>query len=337
MKNNMLIEGLELTQCFHQLQAELSTPVIPQGIADAQLLQKNNQVAQLLDVDIDVINSPAFLDVFSGNAVLTNSSPIACAYAGHQLGNFNPFLGDGRSVLLGEIKSSTGYWEVGLKGSGKTAYSFSADGRASIDECLHEDLISERLAQLDIPTSRSLCVIKGSEKVYRSGFKTAAILARIAPSFVRFGSFEYCFFKKDTQALKALADFVIDRHFADCLSTKDDNNYAKFFHHVVEKTAVLIASWQNAGFVHGMMNTDNQSIVGITLDLGESVFIDPQDDRFVASTSDEHGRYAFGQQPIIGLWNCNVLARALSPLISSNDLKLGLSVYERTYLDRLQS
>lgn len=336
MKKNKLIDGLVLTQYFHQLHAELSSPVIPQGIAHAQLLQKNNQVAQLLGLNAEVVDSQAFLDVFSGNALLANSSPVACAYAGHQLGNFNPFLGDGRSVLLGEISSPAGNWDVGLKGSGKTAYTFSADGRASIDECLHEDMVSERLAQLDVPTTRSLCVIKGSEKVYRSGFKAVAILARIAPSFVRFGSFEYCYFKKDTNALKVLADYVIEQHFADCLGANDDNNYAQFFYQVVEKTAALIASWQNVGFVHGMMNTDNQSIVGITLDLGESVFIDNQDDDFVASASDEHGRYAYGQQPVIGLWNCNVLARALSPLISSNDLKRGLSIYERTYLDHLK-
>lgn len=336
MQKNRRIEGLVLTQRFHQLQAELSSPALPQGIAHAQLLQKNDQVAQLLGLDARVLDSQEFLEVFSGNALLTDSHPIACAYAGHQLGNFNPFLGDGRSVLLGEIQSPSGYWDVGLKGAGKTAYAFSADGRATIDECLHEDTVSERLAQLGIPTTRTLCVIRGSQKVYRSGFKAIAVLARVAPSFVRFGSFEYCYFKKDTHALKVLADYVIGRHFSDCSSANDDNNYAQFFYQVVENTAMLIASWQNAGFVHGMMNTDNQSIVGITLDLGESVFIDNKDDSFVASATDEHGRYAFGQQPLIGLWNCNVLARALSPLISSKNLKHALSNYEKTYLEHLK-
>lgn len=333
MKNNTSIDNLVLTQRFHQLNAELSSPVTPQGISHAQLLKRNMQVAELIGLDSSVFDSPSFLDVFSGNKILANSNPIAQAYAGHQFGNFNPFLGDGRSVLLGEITTSNGYWDVGLKGAGKTPYTFSSDGRASVDECLHEHRIGERLARQGVPTTRNLCVVKGSEKVYRSGFKSVAMLARVAPSFVRFGSFEYCYFKKDHSALKVLADYVIERHFLDCLGENGKNNYAQFFYQVVAKTAVLIAHWQNAGFVHGMMNTDNQSIIGVTLDLGESMFIDNRDESFIASPSDEHGRYAFGQQPIIGLWNCNVLARALSPLISSNDLKRALSIYERTYLD----
>jgi uncharacterized protein YdiU (UPF0061 family) len=336
MKNNLEIDNLAMTSSLHNLNADLSSPGIPQGISKAQLLKKNNQVAELIGLRADVFDSQSFLDVFSGNALLKDSNPVACAYAGHQFGNFNPFLGDGRSLLLGEIASSNGYWDIGLKGAGKTPYTFSSDGRASIDECLHEYSISERLEKLSVPTTRSLCVIEGSDKVYRSGFKSVAMLTRVAPSFIRFGSFEYCYFKKDHSALKALADYVIERHFLNCIDESGDNNYAKFFYQVVEKTAALIADWQNIGFVHGMMNTDNQSIVGITLDLGESTFIDSKDDNFVASASDEHGRYAFGQQPVIGLWNCNVLARALSPLISANDLKKALSIYEQRYLDHVQ-
>lgn len=337
MKNNTSIDGLVFTQCFHQMKADLSSSATPQGISNAQLLKKNMQVAQLIGLSDSVFDSPSFLDVFSGNAVLANSTPIAQAYAGHQFGHFNPFLGDGRSVLLGEIKALSGYWDIGLKGAGKTTYTFSSDGRASVDECLHEYTIGERLASLDVPTTRSLCVVKGREQVYRSGFKPVAMLARVAPSFVRFGSFEYCYFKKDYSALKILADYVIERHFFDCIGASGENNYAQFFYQVVKKTAALIAHWQNVGFVHGMMNTDNQSILGVTLDLGESMFIDNRDDDFVASRSDEHGRYAYGQQPVIGLWNCNVLARALSPLISSNDLKSALSNYESIYLDHLHA
>ncbi len=325
-----------MTQCFSQLGAGLSSPAIPQGISQAQLLKTNSQVAELIGLGTDVFEAQSFLDVFSGNALLKNSNPVACAYAGHQFGNFNPFLGDGRSLLLGEIAATNGYWDIGLKGAGKTPYTFSSDGRASVDECLHEYSISEQLEALSVPTTRSLCVIKGSETVYRSGFKSVAMLTRVGPSFIRFGSFEYCYFKKDHSVLKALADYVIERYFLNCIGASGDNNYAQFFYQVVEKTAALIAAWQNVGFVHGMMNTDNQSIVGITLDLGESMFIDSRDDNFVASASDEHGRYAFGQQPVIGLWNCNVLARALSPLISTTDLKKALSIYERTYLGRVQ-
>lgn len=335
MKKRIAINNLVLTQHFHELGANLSSPFTPKGISHPQLVKKSHQTAQLLGLSCDVFDSLPFLSVFSGNAVLKKSNPIAQAYAGHQFGNFNPFLGDGRAVLLGEITTNTGRWSIGIKGVGQTPYCFASDGRASIDECLHEFFMSERLASMNVPTMRSLCVVQGRETVYRSGFKSVGMLTRVAPSFIRFGSFEYCYFKKDYNALKVLADYVIEGYFVDCLGENRRHDYVQFFSQVVKNTAALIARWQNVGFVHGMMNTDNQSIHGVTLDLGESMFLDDREKQSAISVDDEHGRYDFNQQPIIGLWNCNVLARALSPLISSKDLKKSLSIYEATYLDCL--
>jgi uncharacterized protein YdiU (UPF0061 family) len=204
-----------------------------------------------------------------------------------------------------------------------------------LPECQHEYDMSERLAILAVPTTRCLCIIEGSEQVYRSRFESVAILTRVTPSHIRFGTFENYYFKKDVDALKILADYVIRRYFPHCLGSDSNgnNDYGQFFQDVVIRTAQLIAHWQQVGFVHGMMNTDNQSIIGVSLDLGESAFTEDFDDNFVASSSDREGRYAFGQQPAIGLWNCNVLARALSPLIAPADLRRALENYEPAFIE----
>jgi uncharacterized protein YdiU (UPF0061 family) len=331
----MLIEKLTLTNQFHDLGNNLSVCSMPEGISCPTLVKFNHASAQLIGLSPDLTRTEKLLGCFSGNHILKGSTPVAQAYAGHQFGKFNPFLGDGRSVILGDLRSQDRIWEIMLKGSGKTPFTFASDGRASLSECLHEYKVSERLVDMGVPTTRCLCIIKGNEQVYRNGYEPVAILTRLAPSHIRFGTFENCYFKKNTKALKLLADFVIRNYFPGCLgdNAKDKVNYAQFFREVVAKTACLIAQWQKSGFVHGMMNTDNQSILGITLDHGESIFIENYDDEFVAACSDEHGRYAFGNQPAVGLWNCNVLARALRPLISSTDLKAALSTYEPTYLN----
>jgi uncharacterized protein YdiU (UPF0061 family) len=258
--------------------------------------------------------------------------PLSTAYAGHQFGKFNPLLGDGRAHLLGEVSTSQGLQEIYLKGSGKTPYARQADGRASLEECLHEYEISEKLAALGIPVTRCLSIIQGDDLVYRHGFKPAAILTRIAPTHIRFGTFELHYFKKDISALQTLADYIIQHYYPNSLLKTQP--YADFFQQVIYKTAKLIAHWQKIGFVHGMMNTDNQSIIGVTLDLGNASFIESLDPLFISSSIDEKGRYAFGQQPIIGLWNCNILGRALSPLILGNDIRQALSQYEEIFLSQ---
>lgn len=329
------LEQLIVESQFHQLGGDFSIPVSPQGISDANLVMQNSAVAEILGLPPCLLNTQAFLDIFSANGCLHNSTPVVQAYAGHQFGTFNPFLGDGRTILLGEVETQNGSWEISLKGAGKTPFTFVSDGRASLSECQHEYDISERLATLGVPSTRCLCIIEGSEKVYRTRFESVAILTRVTPSHIRFGTFENHYFKKDIPALKTLADYVIQRYFPHCLGNGNNgnNDYGQFFEDVVIKTAQLIANWQQVGFVHGMMNTDNQSILGVSLDLGESTFIEDFDDNFVASVSDRKGRYAFGQQPAIGLWNCNVLARALSPLITAVDLRSALTQYEPAFLN----
>lgn len=322
---------LTLQQHFHGLGEGFYAEHQPQGLQQPSLTRANPTIAQQLGLDPAECATDDFLQIFSGNALLPNSRPLAQAYAGHQFGNFNPFLGDGRAVLLGEIETATGLLDICLKGAGRTPYARNADGRAGLDECLHEYAITEQLAALDVPTTRCLCVIQGSGLVYRNGFGPEAMLTRIAPSHIRFGTFENYHFQRNTEALRKLADYVIHWHFPHCAEA-GEQHYAAFFQEVVLRTARLIAHWQAVGFVHGVMNTDNQSILGLTLDVGLSGFTPEHDPACVINPADEKGRYAFGQQPVVGLWNCNVLARALSSLIAADDLRSALQIYELEYL-----
>lgn len=316
---------------FHALGETFHAPHQPQGLEQPELVRTNPAVAELLGLDPAEFDTDLFLQVFSGNALLPGMQPVAQAYAGHQFGNFNPFLGDGRSVLLGEVAADNGLWDICLKGAGRTPYARSADGRAGLGECLHEYALSEQLAALGIPTSRVLCVVSGKPLVYRQGFQPAAMLTRVAPTHIRFGTFESCYYRRDHAALRLLADHVMTYYYPECAGT-DEARYARWLQAVVLKTARLVAHWQVAGFTHGVMNTDNQSIVGVTLDLGEASFTPERDPAYVGNREDEKGRYAFGQQPVVGLWNCNVLARALSPLITAQDLRTALEAYEPEYL-----
>jgi uncharacterized protein YdiU (UPF0061 family) len=329
------LDGLIFESQFRQLGDEFSIPVLPVGISKPDLVIQSPNVSEILGLSPSSCSTQPLLDIFSGNASPQSSTPAAQAYAGHQFGKFNPFLGDGRTLLLGTVGTQNDHWEISLKGAGKTPFTFVSDGRAGLTECQHEFDISERLAVLGVPTARCLCIIKGSEQVYRNGFESVSILTRVMPSHIRFGTFERYYFKKDVKALKILTDYVIHQYYPHCLGNKTDenNDYGQFFQEVVIKTAQLIARWQQVGFVHGMMNTDNQSILGVSLDFGESTFTKDFDDNFVASLSDRKGRYAFGQQPTIGLWNCNVLARALSPLIKPADLRRALTNYEPAFID----
>lgn len=314
---------------FHALGSHFYSECAPQGLENPTLVCSSAEVLQCVGLHPDEANTDLFLQVFSGNALLPGMQPLAQDYAGHQFGKFNPFLGDGRALLLGEVATPSGSLDLYLKGSGRTPYARTADGRAGLRECLHEFHTTAQLAALGVPTARCLCVISGSQLVYRGGFEPTAIVTRIAPSHIRFGTFENYYFQRNTAALRQLADHVITHHYPAC-HLAGEARYACFFREVVLKTAQLIAHWQAVGFEHGVMNTDNQSILGITLDVGSGSF----------TPNVTEGRYAFAQQPVIGLWNCNVLARALSPLISAVDLRSGLQTYEPEYLRhyaRLQS
>ena len=303
----------------------------PQPLRNPRVVRFDPDTAALLGLPDAVRDDPGFVDLFSGNRLPTGCRPLALDYAGHQFGRFNPFLGDGRVLILGSLDTPAGRLEISLKGAGATPYARGLDGCAGLSECLNEFESSRRLAALGIPTARCLCVIAGDEQVDRGGFEPAAVLVRAAPSHLRFGTFENCYFQRDTDALRHLADYLIDHHYRDRVPPVIDR-HAALLRAMVEDAARLVARWQAAGFVHGMMNTDNQSVVGITLDLGASAFTETYDDDFVASPADQKGRYAFGEQPVVGLWNCNVLARSLSPLLPPAALREALGIYEPEYL-----
>lgn len=320
---------------FYTLGADFFTPSTPQGLIEPYFVRTNPAFAEELGLNSQLFASAEILQICSGQRLVKGMQPLAQAYAGHQLGKFNPFLGDGRSLLLGGIETTVGYQEWQLKGSGKTAYARHADGLMGLNEALHEYNMSEQLAALGVPTVRCLALAAGKNLVYRQGFQAAAILTRLASSFIRFGHFELYYFERNHSSLQTLTDFVLTHYYAECLNTAKP--YAAFFQTVVKRTAQLIAHWQTVGFVHGMMNTDNQSILGISLDLGESAFNPERKPNFTSSGADEKGRYAFAEQPLMGLWNCNILARALSPLIEAEELKTSLQIYEPSYLDTLNS
>ena len=251
-------------------------------------------------------------------------------YAGHQFGNFVSQLGDGRAILLGEIKNSAGdYWGIQLKGAGPTPYSRNADGRAVLRSSIREYLCSEAMHGLGIPTTRALCIVGSDEEVYRETVERAAVVTRIAPSYVRFGSFEVFYHRGQHEQVKQLADYVIARHFAHLLDEED--KYARFLHEVMVSTAQLMAQWQAVGFSHGVMNTDNMSILGLTFDYGPFGFMENYNPEYICNHSDHGGRYAFNQQPQVGLWNLSTLAQALTPLVSIVQAEAVLDAYGDVY------
>jgi uncharacterized protein YdiU (UPF0061 family) len=258
------------------------------------------------------LESPAGLDVFVGNAIAAWSDPLATVYSGHQFGVWAGQLGDGRALLLAELQTADGPCEIQLKGAGLTPYSRMADGRAVLRSSIREFLCSEAMAGLGIPTTRALCVIGTDAPVRREAIETAAVVTRLAPSFVRFGHFEHFAANEKLPELRALADYVIDRFYADCRTAPQP--YLALLREVARRTAELMAQWQAVGFCHGVMNTDNMSILGLTLDYGPFGF----DANHICNHSDTGGRYAYAQQPQIGYWNLFCLAQALLPLFGAD-------------------
>ncbi len=252
----------------------------------------------------------------AGNRPLPGGEPLAMLYAGHQFGSWVPQLGDGRAILIGQIRNKTDEsWDLQLKGAGKTPYSRFGDGRAVIRSSVREYLCGEAMHGLSIPTTRALCVVTSPEPVQRETVEHAAVLCRMAPSHVRFGSFEVFYYREQYEKLKPLADHVIAEHFPHLAGHADP--YAAWLTEVTTRTARLMALWQSVGFCHGVMNTDNMSILGLTLDYGPYGFINAFDPRHVCNHSDEGGRYVYDQQPGVGHWNISKLLQACLPLLSS--------------------
>ncbi len=288
---------------------------------------------KLLDLEDSQILRQQLTQLCSGNTSLPGSEPIATVYSGHQFGAYVPQLGDGRSLLLGEVRNHHGQkWDLHLKGGGQTPYSRFGDGRAVLRSCIREYLASEALFHLGIPTTRALCITTSDTPVYREKTEAGSTLLRLAKSHVRFGHFEYFYYTQQHDDLKTLADYVIEQSYPQLKNM--ENKYHLLFQQVVESTAKLIAQWQAVGFAHGVMNTDNMSIIGDTIDYGPYGFIDDFNWHYICNHSDHQGRYAFSQQPEIGYWNCGRLAQALTPLFDSAEpLQDVLDNYPQAYSD----
>ena len=314
----------ELPQEFYNLQNW-------QGFDNPLLVIENAQLKQ--ELGFDNIEQQKLLDIFNGLSSIENLKPLSMVYSGHQFGQYVEQLGDGRGLLLGEIDSLEGSIDIHLKGAGKTPYSRFGDGRAVLRSVIREYLCGEAMHALSIPTSRALMIIGSDEIVIREKSETAAMLARTAKTHIRFGNFEYFHYNKKPEHVKVLADFCIDNYPA--YFSKAKNIYEEFFRSVVKQTAVMIAQWQACGFNHGVMNTDNMSILGETFDYGPYGFMEDYLPSYVCNHSDHQGRYAFKNQPYIGLWNCSALGHALSSIISEEAQGEILQTYEEIFQNTL--
>ena len=293
---------------------ELSKECLPSGFKKSEIILKNYELGEELGFSKKFLDSDKCLNIFSGNALLKDSTPIAQAYSGHQFGQFNPNLGDGRAILLGEINNI----DIQLKGIGQTPFSRRGDGKSALGPVLREYIISEFMNAAGIPTTRALLALKTNESVIRENELPGGILTRVANSHIRIGTFQYAAMK-GTGVLKKLADYSIRRHYPELKNA--DERYLKFFAAVCQSQTRLVSRWMNIGFIHGVMNTDNVTISGETIDYGPCAFMDYYDQKTVFSSIDVAGRYCYGNQPSILVWNLSKLAEALIPLIDDEEQK----------------
>ena len=321
---------------LRQVHGALYSRVHPTPVAAPALIAHSREVAELLGIGEEHIASELFARVFGGNALLDGMAPYAANYGGHQFGNWAGQLGDGRAISLGETVNANGErWELQLKGAGPTPYSRNADGRAVLRSSIREFLCSEAMHHLGVPTTRALCLVGTGEPVVRDMFydghpraEAGAIVCRVAPSFIRFGNFELPASRDDVALLERLVDFTIARDFPH-LSGSREQLHAEWFREVCERTARLMSGWMRVGFVHGVMNTDNLSILGLTIDYGPYGWIDDFDPNWTPNTTDaQTRRYRFGQQPQVAYWNLGRLASALAPAFGGVEaLQEGLQHY----------
>jgi uncharacterized protein YdiU (UPF0061 family) len=323
-----------------QVHGALWSKVQPTPVPAPRLVAYSPEVARLLGLDEAALQTHEWVQVLAGNALWPGMVPYAANYGGHQFGNWAGQLGDGRAIVLGELLAPDGKrYELQLKGAGRTPYSRRADGRAVLRSSIREFLCSEAMHHLGVPTTRALSLVATGDSVIRDMFydgnpeaEPGAIVCRVAPSFLRFGNFELCTSRNDVALLRRLADYTVTQFFPE-LGQPSKETYAAFFHEVARRTARLIAHWQAVGFVHGVMNTDNMSILGLTIDYGPYGWIDDFNPGWTPNTTDaDRRRYRFGNQPGIGLWNIERLGVALLPLLEDNEALVvaGLQEYERT-------
>lgn len=339
-----LVDGWQWTASFAQLGHDFHAPMHIQPLPDPHWVGFSPSAAQLVGLPSDVQESTPWLEVFAGNGLAPGMQPVSTVYSGHQFGVWAGRLGDGRAILLGEVQPpervASPAQEIQLKGAGLTPFSRSGDGRAVLRSSIREFLGSEAMHALGIPTTRALAVVGSQAPVYREQPETAAVVTRLAPSFVRFGHFEHFAHHGLHGQLRILADYVIDRMYPDCrnATTLHGDPYANLLAAVTERTAHLLAQWQAVGFCHGVMNTDNMSILGLTIDYGPFQFMDGFDLNHICNHSDHQGRYAFARQPQIAYWNLYALGQALLALVEEPErIDQALQTYQTLYpaaLDR---
>ena len=292
----------------------------PTGVSSPELFLWNTALAESLALSKNAFTPATLASLLAGNQLFEGADPIACAYAGHQFGYFNPQLGDGRAHLLGEVLDTSGYrWDIQLKGSGPTAFSRGGDGRCALKPAMREFIMSEALYALGVPTTRCLSVVTTGDPVYRETTQPGAIVARIAASHLRVGTFQFFAAKGDKTALKTLADYAIQRHYPE-IHNQAANPYVALLDAVIDRHIQRAVHWMRIGFIHGVMNTDNMTISGETIDYGPCAMMGIYDPKTVYSSIDHNGRYAFGQQPQITHWNMARLAECLLGLIDANGI-----------------
>lgn len=329
------ITELDFDNTYRRLPGDFYDAVSPTPLINPRLVSFNPDAAGLIDLGPEEANNPDLPLYLSGGKGIPGSEPLAMYYTGHQFGVYNPDIGDGRAILLGEVKNRRGgKWDLHLKGAGRTAYARVFDGRAVLRSVIREYLCGEAMHGLGIPTTRALSIVGSDEKVERETTERGAMLLRMAETHVRFGSFEGFHYTGRGDYVKILADYVIENSFPHLASEED--RYASFLSEVVDRTARLIALWQACGFTHGVMNTDNMSIIGLTLDYGPFGFLEEYSPEYIPNHSDHFGRYSFGNQPAIALWNLQKLAEALESVVPrelSQEIVFGFrGLYGKYYL-----
>lgn len=329
------LADLQFDNRFADLGDTFSSKVVPDPLSNPRLVVSSADAMALIDLDTSEADSELFTELFSGAKLWSASEPRAMVYSGHQFGVYNPQLGDGRGLLLGEVVNGRGeHWDLHLKGAGSTPYSRMGDGRAVLRSSIREFLASEALPALGIPSSRALCVTVGDDPVYRERQERGAMLLRLAPSHIRFGHFEFFYYTRQHDALRQLIDFTLQTCYP--ASQQATAPVLDMFNQVLQRTMDMVARWQAYGFCHGVMNTDNMSILGITFDFGPYAFLDEYDAGHICNHSDHEGRYAFNRQPAIAQWNLACLAQALTPYVEVEALKSALATamprYQAEYL-----
>ena len=309
------MDEYQICQYLRRFGESFGQSIHPSSAVDPKLILFNCELAEFLGIDSSTTSERELATIFSGKKILEKSHPFAMAYAGHQFGHFVPQLGDGRAVLLGEVVASNKrLYDIQLKGAGQTKFSRRGDGRSALGPVIREYIVSEAMHALGIPSTRALAAVGTGEPVYREETLPGAVFTRVASSHLRVGTFEYFFHRREYDHLKVLSDYAIKRHYPELFNEGD--KYLKLFQAVARKKLSLVAKWMSVGFIHGVMNTDNTSVVGETIDFGPCAFMDTFVHNKVFSSIDHHGRYAYHNQGKIAFWNLSCLVNCLVPLLN---------------------